>query len=52
MELTDGNLSLVNVESTGGYVVAVRVIEGYLPPQLMSPSQEHTRRGSHWDRRF
>ena len=37
MELTDGNLSLVNVESTGGYVVAVRVIEGYLPPQLMSP---------------
>ena len=37
MELTDGNLSLVSVESTSGYVVAVRVIEGYLPPQLMSP---------------
>ena len=38
MELADGNLFLVNVESIGGYVVAVRVIEGCLPPQLVLPS--------------
>ena len=38
MDLADGNLFLVYVESIGGYVVAVRVIEGYLLPQLVLPS--------------